>query len=240
MKLIRPLFKLINLSADVDHCLLTVVTWSAPQVSCIIPVDEKPSVFLSSLKEYIHLRRVQTTPLLNISLPHLRATSNIASPLADASLTSRGASRWQHMPLISYIKRFMGYQTIARGLDGTSEQDNIKRSASILHYKSSDSNVPTKTSHLNREQSPVIKEETESASDSEKPEGKESSVAAGSGDYLKNQGLEETVSNNASSNQARHGIRQSVSEGHTRHSPSPPLDLGSRSIESGLCICQHA
>ncbi|KAI8788831.1 hypothetical protein BgiMline_008309 [Biomphalaria glabrata] len=69
-------FYLIQPVQEIDHCLVSIVTWSRKTTRSSV---NKASILLSSLEEYIALRRLKKTPLINITLPQDLSDSDIES-----------------------------------------------------------------------------------------------------------------------------------------------------------------
>ena len=120
-------------SSEVDRCLLTVVTWSRANSSMLV---NNPSVLLSSLDEYISLRRLQKTPLTTITLPQDISGSDVES--TDSSHGHESIS--QDTPLFKKMRNFiMDRNSSNGGLGGSSKTDLsrkivLKRYSSILKY----------------------------------------------------------------------------------------------------------
>ncbi|KAK7103106.1 uncharacterized protein [Littorina saxatilis] len=201
-------FFLIQPVEDPDHSLLTVVTWSAPHTSPATPVDEAPSILLSSLSDYIHLRRVQMTPLLNISLPHHLVASAAAS-------VNKAACSPQSDSLMSRFRQFV-QKSGNTGADSTAFSDSIRKSASILHYRSAATGGLLSKAGISSHHSQVIQEEeNESDGDSGDPD------PAG-GDHT--QVTDKVDGAGDEAGERRRGeLRRSMSEVVSRHSPSPQL-----------------
>ncbi|KAL8565137.1 hypothetical protein ACOMHN_003924 [Nucella lapillus] len=223
-------FFLIQPVEDPDHSLLTVVTWSAPQSQPVIPADEAPSILLSSLSDYIHLRRVQMTPLLHISLPHHLANTSTLPAEKTTTASSSPASQ-QSGSLMSRFQQFVNKRVNGGGSKDMSlkldASDTIRRSSTILHYRSPGGGLLAR-SGLASDQPQVIQEE-ENESDSEESHhsgGGESNTAASAGE------MGEEAKGEEEGERKRGELRRAFSEGASRHSPSPQLDLLPSQIEA--------
>ncbi|XP_076442058.1 uncharacterized protein LOC143281040 [Babylonia areolata] len=216
-------FFLIQPVEDPDHSLLTVVTWSAPQSTPIIPADESPSVLLSSLSEYIQLRRVKMTPLIHISLPHHLSTTT--SPIKIAEKPSAAGPAQQQGSLISRFRQFVDKRSSGNtNKDLTlkpDDSDMIRRSSSILHYRSSSGGLLAR-SGLASDQPQVIQEENESDSqDSEQSPGDSiQAQAAEKGERGGDKGEGDKEEEAGGGDGKRGELRRAFSEGAARHSPS--------------------
>ena len=209
---------------DPDHSLLTVVTWSAPHAEPIIPADEAPSILLSSLSEYIHLRRVQMTPLLQISLPRHMSYNNAASLNGS---WERSPSPGQQGSLISRFRRFIEQRAGKSPKSGSTDlmSDTIRKSSSILHYRSPSTGVMSR-SGLVSDQSQVIREENEldcDTADSDQLLGP--GLDQGTGDGVDGMG-------DVSGQLKMKPLQRAVSEGGLRHSPSPEVDIAATLSET--------
>nr|KAG5700897.1 hypothetical protein BaRGS_012304 [Batillaria attramentaria] len=185
--------------AELDHCLLTVVTWSSSHTGLVIPADEAPSVLLSSLNEYIQLRRLQMTPLLQISLPHhVVVNDKPTTPNPFVKPASSPPSKPSEGGLFSRFRQFVDqYSSSGKGSgsDAGSKAaipESIRRSSSILRYRSSgNAGGLLARSGLAGDNSHAIKEEEEVESDFDSDEFAEMGQPSDDDD-LKDQGAGDT------------------------------------------------
>ncbi|GFR75758.1 StAR-related lipid transfer protein 9 [Elysia marginata] len=125
-------FYLIQPVAEVDRCLLTVVTWSRANSSMLV---NNPSALLSSLDEYISLRRLQKTPLTTITLPQDLTGSDM-----ESTESSQDHESFSHdTPLLKKVRNlFLDRNSSSSGLGGDganlSRKIVLKKYSSILKY----------------------------------------------------------------------------------------------------------
>ncbi|XP_035825709.1 uncharacterized protein LOC101845400 isoform X2 [Aplysia californica] len=137
-------FYLIQPVSDVEQCLLSVLTWSQTPSQAS---KERASILLSSLGEYMSVRRLQKTPLLSITLPQDLSESDTES--SDSSQRHESFSR--DKPLFNSFKKFIldRRSTSNSSDDGRLSNSNfrraqLERSSSILKYKSQNSTANSK------------------------------------------------------------------------------------------------
>ncbi|KAK7488680.1 hypothetical protein BaRGS_00020133 [Batillaria attramentaria] len=243
-------FYLIQPVEELDHCLLTVVTWSSSHTGLVIPADEAPSVLLSSLNEYIQLRRLQMTPLLQISLPHhVVVNDKPTTPNPFVKPASSPPSKPSEGGLFSRFRQFVDqYSSSGKGSgsDAGSKAaipESIRRSSSILRYRSSgNAGGLLARSGLAGDNSHAIKEEEEVESDFDSDEFAEMGQPSDDDD-LKDQGAGDTSGAKVGllANRKKAVLQRSHSEG-PRHSPSPSpprLDFSPKSEAAAKAIARY-
>jgi len=146
-------FFLIQPVADVEQCLLSVVTWTlnGNQTS-----KERASVLLSSLEEYMSVRRLQKTPLLSITLPQDMSDDNrdssdssqghgdnaLFSPLKKFSKPPvNGNVRQAELAKYSHILRFNGAANSDRNKDSVASNGNLNKSPKLITRSQSDASA---------------------------------------------------------------------------------------------------
>lgn len=116
---------------DVDHCLVSVVTWSRKSSREYV---EKASILLSSLEEYISLRKLEKTPLTTLTLPQDLSDSDAES--SDSSLDQESFTL--DSPLLSKVKNFILDRQSSNNSSSSSNtprKTELEKYSSILRYR---------------------------------------------------------------------------------------------------------
>lgn len=123
-------FYLVQPVEEVDHCLLSVVTWSRKSSKSSV---DKASILLSSLEEYIALRKLQKTPLTTITLPQDLSESDVES--SDSSQGNESIS--PHPPILRKMKHFILDRCSSNSSSSgvSNKKTELEKYSTILRYR---------------------------------------------------------------------------------------------------------
>ncbi|BFZ07484.1 hypothetical protein BsWGS_10523 [Bradybaena similaris] len=137
-------FYLIQPIQEVDRCLVSVVTWSRRHsASCV----DNASILLSSLIEYISLRKLQKTPLSTITLPQDLSDSDAESSESGGGQESVG----QEATLLSKSRSLALDKHASSNITGKNiplekRKIELEKYSSILKYRCKNGTPSTSSS----------------------------------------------------------------------------------------------
>ncbi|XP_067681261.1 uncharacterized protein [Haliotis asinina] len=149
---------------EVDQSLVTIVTWSSRNDGK--ESGEMAAATLGSLREFLHMRKMQATPLLTLSLPRDISASNITSstPKSDEK-ESRTEGKKSHK-LLTKFKSFIEKTAQSNNASKIEAQkEEMKKYSSILKFGSSASEKAETETIVNAECRPEAPRESQTVSE---------------------------------------------------------------------------